>query len=118
MAKESMMTTSRASLCALGESLTRHGCFAPLREQVQSPQKTTFPRNKNAALPVKTQKPPLTRSGLKKMGPGWRLRPRAFAPQASVMAASVREDVGHEYTWFMRWGEDARLHGRFQRIMW
>jgi hypothetical protein len=34
------MTTSRASLCALGESLTRHCFFAPLREQVQSPQKT------------------------------------------------------------------------------
>jgi Transposase DDE domain group 1 len=40
MAKESMMTTSRASLCALGEYLRRHCCFAPLREQVQIPQKT------------------------------------------------------------------------------
>src|SRR5215831_3177844 len=51
----------------------------------------------------------------KNMGPGWRLRPRAFAPQTSVMAASVRDDVGHEYTGFMRGGEDARLHGRFIR---
>lgn len=40
MSKESMMTTSRASLCALGEYLKRHCCFAPLREQVQIPQKT------------------------------------------------------------------------------
>ena len=45
------------------------------------------------------------------MGPGWRQRPRTFAPQASVMAAGVRDDVGHEYTCFMRGGEDARLHG-------
>jgi hypothetical protein len=35
-----MMTTSRASLCALGEYRKRHCVFAPLREQVQIPQKT------------------------------------------------------------------------------
>ena len=29
------------------------------------------------------------------------------------MAAGVRDDVGHEYTCFMRGGEDARLHERF-----
>ena len=40
MSKDSTMTTSRASLCALGEYLKRHCFFAPLREQVQSPQKT------------------------------------------------------------------------------
>jgi hypothetical protein len=40
MAKDSMMTTSRASLCALGEYLRRHCVLAPLREQVQIPQKT------------------------------------------------------------------------------
>jgi Transposase DDE domain group 1 len=40
MAKDSIMTTSRASLCALGEYLRRHCFFAPLREQVQIPQKT------------------------------------------------------------------------------
>jgi hypothetical protein len=40
MAKESIMTTSRASLCALGEYLRRHCFFAPLREQVQIAQKT------------------------------------------------------------------------------
>jgi DDE family transposase len=34
------MTTGRASLCALGEYLRRHCFFAPLREHVQSPQKT------------------------------------------------------------------------------
>src|SRR5215831_19350954 len=49
------------------------------------------------------------------MGPGWRQRPRTFAPQASVMAAGVRDDGGHEYTCFMRGGEDARLHERFLR---
>jgi hypothetical protein len=40
MPKDSMMTTSRASLCALGEYLKRQCFFAPLREQVQVPQKT------------------------------------------------------------------------------
>jgi hypothetical protein len=40
MHKDTMMTTSRASLCALGEYLRRHCCFAPLREQVQLSQKT------------------------------------------------------------------------------
>lgn len=40
MAKDIMMTTSRASLCALGEYLRRQCFFAPLREQVQVPQKT------------------------------------------------------------------------------
>ena len=34
------MTTGRASLCALGEYLKRQCFFAPLREQVQLPQKT------------------------------------------------------------------------------
>src|SRR5262252_1057306 len=72
-----------------------------------------FLRNKNAALPARAQKSPLTLSGLKKIDPGWRQRPQAFAPQASVMAAGVRDDVGHEYTCFMRGGEDARLHERF-----
>ena len=65
-----------------------------------------FPRNKNAALPVRAQKDPLTISGRKKMGPRWRLRPRAFAPQASVMASGVRDDVSHDYTCCMRRGED------------
>jgi len=40
MSKESPMTTSRASLCALGEYLKRHCFFAPLQAQVQVPQKT------------------------------------------------------------------------------
>jgi aspartyl-tRNA(Asn)/glutamyl-tRNA(Gln) amidotransferase subunit A len=31
------------------------------------------------------------------------------------MASGVRDDVSHEYTCFMRRGEDARLHGRFIR---
>jgi hypothetical protein len=39
------------------------------------------------------QKTPLTISGLKKVGPGWHLRPRAFAPQASVITSSVQDDV-------------------------
>src|SRR5919108_583365 len=39
MAKDSIMMTSRASLCALGEYLKRHCVFAPLRAQVQIPQK-------------------------------------------------------------------------------
>ena len=40
MSKDSTMPTSRASLCALGEYLKRHCFFAPVREQVQTPQKT------------------------------------------------------------------------------
>jgi hypothetical protein len=40
MPKHTTMTTGRASLCALGEYLRRHCFFAPLREQVQVPQKT------------------------------------------------------------------------------
>jgi hypothetical protein len=40
MSKDSMMTTSRASLCALGEYRKRQCFFAPLREQVEVPQKT------------------------------------------------------------------------------
>jgi hypothetical protein len=40
MAQDIMMTTSRASLCALGESLRRQCFFAPVREQGQIPQKT------------------------------------------------------------------------------
>jgi hypothetical protein len=59
------------------------------------------------------KKTPLTINGLKKIGPGWHLQPRAFAPQASVIAAGVRDNVSHEHTCFMRRGEDARLHGRF-----
>jgi hypothetical protein len=39
MAKDNIMTTSRASLCALGEYLRRQCFFAPVREQVQIPQK-------------------------------------------------------------------------------
>jgi hypothetical protein len=50
MAKDSMMTTSRASLCALGEYLRRQCCFAPLREQVQMPQKTVrYPSDRQSA---------------------------------------------------------------------
>src|ERR687885_987660 len=40
MHKHTTMTTSRASLCALGEYLKRHCVFAPLREQVHIRQKT------------------------------------------------------------------------------
>jgi hypothetical protein len=40
MHKHTTMTTGRASLCALGEYLRRHCFFAPLREQVQLPQKS------------------------------------------------------------------------------
>src|SRR5947208_843629 len=40
MAKAITRTASRASLCALGEYLRRHCFFAPVREQVQIPQKT------------------------------------------------------------------------------
>jgi hypothetical protein len=42
--KDSTMTTSRASLCALGAYLKRHCFFAPLREQGKIPQKTVLHR--------------------------------------------------------------------------
>src|SRR5262249_12083408 len=83
------------------------------RREKGSPDSPGFLRNKNAALPVRAQKGPLTLRGLQKMGPGWHQRPRTFAPQASVMATGVWDDVGYEYTCFMRGGEDARLHERF-----
>jgi hypothetical protein len=44
MAKDTTMTTGRASLCALGDYLRRQCFFAPLREQVQIPQKTVLHR--------------------------------------------------------------------------
>jgi hypothetical protein len=56
-------------------------------------EQITLPQNKNAALPVRAQKNSLTISGLKRISPGWPLRPRAFAPQARVMAASVWDEV-------------------------
>src|SRR5437879_1780150 len=40
MHQHTTMTTGRASLCACGEYLRRHGFFAPLREHVQIQQKT------------------------------------------------------------------------------
>src|SRR5437660_6681517 len=40
MNKHTTMTTSSASLCALGEYLRRQCFFAPVREQVQLSQKT------------------------------------------------------------------------------
>ena len=40
MRKHTMMTTGRASLCALGEYLRRHCFFAPVRESVQIRQNT------------------------------------------------------------------------------
>jgi hypothetical protein len=46
----------------------------------------------------------VTLSGLKNIGPGRRQQPRTFAPQASVTATGVRDDVGYEYTCFMRGG--------------
>ena len=39
MSQDSTMTTSRASLCALGEYLKRQCFFALMREQVQIPKR-------------------------------------------------------------------------------
>src|SRR5438309_7321795 len=50
MYKHTTMTTGRASLCALGEYLRRHCFFAPLREQVQIPQKTVRYRPSDKVL--------------------------------------------------------------------
>jgi hypothetical protein len=50
MAKDITMTTSRASLCALGEYLKRHCFFAPVRAQVQIPQKTVRYRPSDKVL--------------------------------------------------------------------
>jgi hypothetical protein len=40
MTQSTIRHTGRASLCALGESLRRRGCFAPLREQRTMAPKT------------------------------------------------------------------------------
>ena len=50
MAKDIMMTTGRASLCALGEYLQRHGCFAPWRAQGQLPHKSVRYRPSDTGL--------------------------------------------------------------------
>jgi len=50
MSKDSTMTTGRASLCALGEYLKRQCFFAPLREQVEVPQKTVRHRPSDTLL--------------------------------------------------------------------
>jgi hypothetical protein len=50
MSKHTTMTTGRASLCALGEYLRRHCFLAPLREQVQIPQKTVCYRQIDKVL--------------------------------------------------------------------
>jgi hypothetical protein len=50
MAKDITMTTSRATLGALGEYLQRHGFFAPVRAQVQIPQKTVRYRPSDKVL--------------------------------------------------------------------
>src|SRR5262245_970304 len=55
----------------------------------QQKRRSTGP---GAKKPLDPQRPE------KRMGPGWRQRPRTFAPQASVMAAGVRDAVGYEYT--------------------
>jgi hypothetical protein len=72
-----------------------------------------FLRNKNAALPVRAQKSPLTRSGLKKHGSQMAPAATHFRAPSECRGYGVRDDVGYEYTCFMRGGEDARLHGRF-----
>ena len=76
----------------------------------------TIPTKQKRRSPGQDAKKPLDPQRPENNGPRWRLGPRAFAPQASVMASGVRDDVGHESTCFMRRGEDTRLHGRFLRI--
>ncbi len=76
-------------------------------------EKLHIPTKQKRRSTGQSTKRPLDHQRPEKMEPGWHLRPRAFAPQASVMATGVREDVSHEYTGFMRRGEDARLHERF-----
>src|SRR5437762_11341216 len=50
MSKTTTTPTSRASLCALSEYLRRHCFFAPVREQVQIPQKTVRYRPSDKVL--------------------------------------------------------------------
>ena len=50
MHQHTTMTTSRASLGALGAYLKRHCCFTPLRAQVQMPQKTVRSRPLDTVL--------------------------------------------------------------------
>ena len=63
-----------------------------------------FPRKKKAAVPVRARSYPLAFSGLQKNGPRWPVPTCAFAPHASGMLASDREDCRLYLTIFIRWG--------------
>ena len=74
-----------------------------------------FPRNKNAALPVRAQKTPLPLSGLKTTGPGVHLRSRAFCPKRVSWLPAYGRMSATSLPVSCSGGEDARFHGRFIR---
>ena len=65
-----------------------------------------FPRKKKAAVPVKARSCPLAFSGLQKHRSRWPATACAFAPHASGMLASDREDSKLYLTMFIWWGAE------------
>jgi hypothetical protein len=65
-----------------------------------------FPRKKKAAVPVRARSCPLALSGLQKNGSRWPVPTCAFAPHASGMLASDREDSRLYLTIFIPWGAE------------
>jgi hypothetical protein len=65
---------------------------------------SNFPRKKKAAGPVRARKCPLALSGLQKNGSRWPVPVCTFAPHASGMPSSDREDSTLHLTIFIRWG--------------
>ena len=66
-----------------------------------------FPRKKKAAVPVKARNCPLAFSGLQKNESRWSVPACAFAPHASGMLASDREDNTLYLTIFILWGAES-----------
>ena len=56
-------------------------------------EKLHIPTKQKRRSTGQSTKRPLDHQRPEKMEPGWHLRPRAFAPQASVMTAGVRDDA-------------------------
>src|SRR4029450_4925609 len=70
------------------------GVVPQRRQFISSDEFSHIPTKQKRRSPGRGAKEPLDHQRPeKKMAPAWPLRPRAFAPQASVMASGVREDV-------------------------
>ena len=131
MSKESPMTTSRASLCALGEYLKRHCFFAPLQEQVQVPQKTVryrpIEKVLDGLLGILCGAKTLSQSNITiRVDPAvQRACGRTGCAEQSTIArtlqASTAETVDHlsRVSWYYRKRYGQTPHHRFaERLLW